>query len=331
MKMPATMLRILATLAAVLGLVKGVTVTIPEKSVNTTVGANITLPCTYQTASAPAMIQWSFYSAKYQQSSAIYLWQLGKAYYLGQFKGRIQVANNMGNATLSIANMQPSDTGVYRCLVFNPNDTNPEAEKSVSVSVLVPPSKPLCSFGSGHHPDVEIGHLITLFCISKLGLPLPTYKWYKLNGDEVKPVTELYDPYAGRLVLGNLTRFEEGHYQCTAANPLGNSSCHIDLTTKHSESGIIVGALIAAILAAALICVLGWILISKEKKKRKQKPVLKEMQTMSTKAEYATVPSQTSVPVAAVPPSQEPNEIGEHGGPEEAQVAIMPETQEMGH
>jgi len=333
MKTPATMLRILATLTAVLGLVKGVIVTIPESSVNTTVGGNITLPCTYKTASAPAMIQWNFYSAKHQKPGEIYLWELGKVYYFGQFKGRIRVANNMGNATLSIVNMQPSDTGVYGCMVFNPNDTNNEAEKSVSVSVLVPPSKPLCSFGSSHHPDVEIGHLITLYCISEIGLPIPTYKWYKLNGDKGKPVTELYDPYMGRLVLGNLTQFEEGYYQCIAANPLGNSSCLIDLTTKHSESGIIVGALIAAILAAALICVVGWILISREKEKRKQKPVLKEMQTMSTKAEYAAVPSQTSVPVAAVPPNKEPNETGEYSSPEEVQVATMPEneTQEMGH
>ncbi|XP_025024286.1 V-set and immunoglobulin domain-containing protein 1-like isoform X2 [Python bivittatus] len=136
MKTLATMLRILATLTAVLGLAKGVVVTIPETSVNTTVGANITLPCTYKTASAPSMIQWNFYSAKYQQPSGIYIWQLGKIYYSGQFKGRIQVATNMGNASLSIFNIQPSDTGVYGCMVFNPNDSISESEKSVTVSVL---------------------------------------------------------------------------------------------------------------------------------------------------------------------------------------------------
>ncbi|KAM6427149.1 V-set and immunoglobulin domain-containing protein 1 isoform 2-T2 [Liasis olivaceus] len=314
------------------GLAKGVVVTIPETSVNTTVGANITLPCTYKTASAPSMIQWNFYSAKYQQPSGIYIWQLGKVYYSGQFKGRIQVANNMGNASLSIFNIQPSDTGVYGCMVFNPNDSISESEKSMTVSVLVPPSKPLCSFVSSNHPNIEIGHLITLSCISEIGLPIPTYKWYRLIDDKAKPVTELYNPYSGRLVLGNLTQFEEGYYQCTATNALGNSSCHFDLTTKHSESGIIVGALIAAILAAALICVIVWILISKEKKKRKDKPVFKEMQTMPAKAEYAAVPSQTSVPVAAVPPNKEANEAGEYDSPEEAQVAIIPEneTQEMG-
>ncbi|KAK9393438.1 V-set and immunoglobulin domain-containing protein 1 [Crotalus adamanteus] len=223
--------------------------------------------------------------------------------------------------------MQPSDTGVYRCSVYNFKDgTANEGEKSVLVSVLVPPSKPLCSFGSSHHSDVELGHLVTLACVSEAGLPKPAYKWYRLTGDKVQPVTETYNPSSGRLVLGNLTRFEEGYYQCTAINILGNSS--------YSEGGIIVGALIAAILAAALICVVGWILISREKKKRrKQKPDSKEMQPMPTKSEYAAVPSQASVPMAAVPPNQEANETGEHGSPEGAQIAILPENemQEMGH
>ncbi|XP_013925877.1 PREDICTED: V-set and immunoglobulin domain-containing protein 1 [Thamnophis sirtalis] len=212
--------------------------------------------------------------------SQIYVWEPGNVRYLGQYVGRVQVANNTGNATLSIFNMRPSDTGLYMCSVYNFEDaTNKQDEKSVSVSVLVPPSKPLCNFGSSHHPKVEIGHLITLACISETALPKPIYKWYKITGDKPQPVTESYNPYSGRLVLGNLSQFEEGHYQCTAVNSLGNSSCHIDLTTKHSESGIIVGAIIAAILAAALICIVGWIVISREKKKRrKEKPAAKEMQ-----------------------------------------------------
>ncbi|KAG8144406.1 hypothetical protein E2320_012922 [Naja naja] len=309
MKTLAIMLRILATLTAVLGLVKSVSVTMPESAVNTTVGANITLPCLYTPASIPDMIQWNFYGTDLQ-TLGVYISRDGTAYYFSQFKNRVQVANKTGTASLTIFNMKPSDSGVYRCSVYKFMDaTASEGEKSVSVSVQVPPSKPLCNFGSSHHPNIEIGHLITLACVSET------------------------DPYSGRLVLGNLSQFEEGYYQCTAVNSLGNSSCYIDLTTKHSEGGIIAGALIAAILAAALICIVVWILISREKKRRKEKPVAKEMQPMTTKAEYATVPSQASAPVAAIPPNKDPNETGEHESPEEAQVAILPEneTQEMGH
>lgn len=69
--------------------------------------------------------------------SQIYVWQSGKSYYLGQFKGRCQVTNNTGNANLSIFNMQASDSGVYRCSVYNLKDgAASEGEKSVLVSVL---------------------------------------------------------------------------------------------------------------------------------------------------------------------------------------------------
>ncbi|XP_070615638.1 V-set and immunoglobulin domain-containing protein 1 [Erythrolamprus reginae] len=303
----------------------------PAGAVNTTVGANITLPCMYKTASTPDIIQWNFHNSGLQERG-MYIWQQGKPFYIGQYKGRIQVANNTGNATLTIFKMQPSDTGVYTCSVYKFTDaTGSEAEKSVKVSVLVPPSMPLCSFGSSHHPKVEIGHLITLACISEIGQPQPVYNWYKLIGDKPQPVTELYNHYSGRLVLGNLSQFEEGYYQCTAINSLGNSSCQIDLTTKHSEGGIIAGALIASILAAALICIIGWMLISREKRRRKEKPVAKEMQPMAAKGEYTAVSSQTNVPMAAVPPNKDPNETGEHDNPEEAQVVIMPgnEMQDM--
>ncbi|XP_061455028.1 V-set and immunoglobulin domain-containing protein 1 [Rhineura floridana] len=344
------------------------TVSIPEKSVNTTVGRNITLLCLYRTEAEASNlhIQWSFYSAKQKLTTIhspchymdeksishcrktvymtdargrcswrykIYYWQQGQSYSYGHFKGRIQGASSSGNASITIFNMQPSETGIYTCEVFNPADTNAQNEKSVSVGVLVPPSKPLCSFGQNH--QIEMGHLITLSCLSETGLPNPAYYWDRVSGDTVTPVTEQYNPQTGLLVMGNVTKFEEGYYRCTAVNPLGNSTCHIDLTTKHSQGGIIVGALIGAILAAALICVVVWVLASKEKKKkRKEKAATSEMQDVTHKeplnTEYAALPSQESVPVAAVPPSKESNE---YVTPEEIEVAAMPEneTQEMGH
>lgn len=42
----------------------------------------------------------------------------------------------------------------------------------------------------------------------------------------------LTDSATGVLVIGNLTNFEQGYYQCTAINSLGNSSCEIDLTSS---------------------------------------------------------------------------------------------------
>ncbi|KAF7244781.1 V-set and immunoglobulin domain-containing protein 1 [Varanus komodoensis] len=197
---------------------------------------------------------------------------------------------------------------------------------------LIPPSKPFCSFDHKHQP--ELGHLVILSCLSSTGLPNPTYQWQRVEGDKLKPLSDLYYPESGTLIIGNLTKFEEGYYQCTSSNSLGNSSCQIDLTTKHSESGIIIAALIASILAAALICVIVWVITSKEKKKkRKEKAAASEMQKMNQKeppnAVYAAVPSQESVPIAGAPP----NETNEYATSGEVAAATTPENemQEMEH
>ncbi|XP_034957836.1 V-set and immunoglobulin domain-containing protein 1 [Zootoca vivipara] len=337
-KKPATMLKILVILAAITGPVSCVIVSMPETSVNTTVGANVTLHCTYR-VELPASglyIQWSFYSHKLKKRPTIYYRQASTSDSYGQFKGRIQGSTGIGNASITISNMQASDSGIYICEVFNPASQNPQGEKTVSVSVLVAPSKPHCGFVQNN--EAEIGHAITLFCFSETGMPDPIYIWHRVSGDSVVHVTGNYIPQSGRLVIGNLTKFEEGYYRCTAINSLGNSSCQIDLTTKHSEGGIIVGALIAAILAAALIGVIVWVVASKEKeKKKKEKAAISEMQTVTQKeplnVAYAAVPSQESAPLAAVPPSKESIETSEYSTPEEVEVVAMPEnaTQEMGH
>ncbi|XP_032994139.1 V-set and immunoglobulin domain-containing protein 1 [Lacerta agilis] len=372
------MLKILVILAAITGPVSCVIVSVPETSVNTTVGGNVTLQCTYRTqmSASGLFIQWSFYSHKLKKRPVpistqmqlspchfidektighcqmmvyltdargrcswlykIYYRQGSNSYSYGQFEGRIRGSTGIGNASITIYNMQASDSGIYTCEVFNPENQNAQSEKTMSVSVLVAPSKPHCGFVQNN--EAEIGHAITLFCFSEMGMPDPIYLWHRVSGDSVVHVTGNYIPQSGHLVIGNLTKFEEGYYRCTAINSLGNSTCQIDLTTKHSEGGIIVGALIAAILAAALIGVIVWVVASKEKeKKKKEKAAISEMQTVTQKeplnVAYTAVPSQESAPVAAVPPSKESNETSEYSTPEEVEVAAMPEnaTQEMGH
>ncbi|XP_044283114.1 V-set and immunoglobulin domain-containing protein 1 [Varanus komodoensis] len=376
------MLRLFVILAAITGPVNGLTLTVPQKTVSTRAGGNVTLLCTYQAPKlAPnVLVQWSFYSAKLKSTSLdtsgsvtgercssmteltppqtsatkpnimkesargsasgliqsfvqqVYYSQSNQSETSAAFKGRIQNSKNIGNASLTIFNMQPQDTGIYTCEVFNPGDASGVAEKSVTVSVLVPPSKPFCSFDHKHQP--ELGHLVILSCLSSTGLPNPTYQWQRVEGDKLKPLSDLYYPESGTLIIGNLTKFEEGYYQCTSSNSLGNSSCQIDLTTKHSESGIIIAALIASILAAALICVIVWVITSKEKKKkRKEKAAASEMQKMNQKeppnAVYAAVPSQESVPIAGAPP----NETNEYATSGEVAAATTPENemQEMEH
>ncbi|NXM05376.1 VSIG1 protein, partial [Tyrannus savana] len=283
------------------GHVGGVVVTVPKQTVNVTTGGNVTLLCTY-TSSAPLgnfFIQWSFYSAKESQLHTIYYYSGGQSYSYGAFKNRITAATSPGNASITISNMQPSDTGSYTCEVFSPQGDAGQSQKSVIVSVLVKPSTPFCKIEG----TPEKGHLIYLLCRCEEGLPHPTYRWYKVEENTLKPATEQFDPNTGILYIGNLTAFETGYYRCVASNVLGNSTCELDLTAKHSDSGIVAGALIGAILAAAVICIIVWVLTKKAKNRKSPNNEMQEMAQKQSSADYVQVPNEENIPATTVPSS----------------------------
>ncbi|KAK2528985.1 Vsig1 [Columba guinea] len=331
----ATMLKIFAILAILTGHVRGVVVTVPEKIVNVATGGNATLLCTYTSSGALGnfFIQWSFYSAKESQLHTIYYYSEGQSYSYGEFKNRITAATSPGNASITISNMQPSDTGSYTCEVFSPQGDAGQSQKSVIVNVLVKPSKPFCKIEG----TPERGHLIYLLCNCEEGLPRPTYRWYKIDDNALKPVTEQFstnqyyqlkktvspysvqtsictcslfvtDPSTGILYVGNLTTFETGYYRCVASNSLGNSTCELDLSAKYSDSGVVAGALIGAILVAAIICVVVWVLTKKAKKRKSSSNEMQEMAPKQPNAEYVQVPNEENIPATTVPSSNATNE-----------------------
>ncbi|XP_035180551.1 V-set and immunoglobulin domain-containing protein 1 isoform X4 [Oxyura jamaicensis] len=302
----ATMLKILPILATLAGHASGVVVTVPEKIVNVTTGGNATLLCTY-TSSQPLgnfFIQWSFYSAKESQLHTIYYYSGGQSYSYGEFKNRITAATGPGNASITISNMQPSDTGSYTCEVFSPLNDAGQSQKSVIVNVLVKPSKPFCKIEG----TPEKGHLIYLLCKCEEGLPHPTYHWYKVDDNTLTPVTEQINPNTGILYIGNLTTFETGYYRCIASNVMGNSTCELDLTSMHSDSAIVAGALIGAIVAAVIICVIVWVLTKKAKKKKSSSNEMQVMAQKQSNAEYVQVPNEENIPATTAPSSNATNE-----------------------
>ncbi|XP_068552668.1 V-set and immunoglobulin domain-containing protein 1 isoform X1 [Anas acuta] len=302
----ATMLKLLPILATLAGHAGSVVVTVPEKIVNVTTGGNATLLCTY-TSSQPLgnfFIQWSFYSAKESQLHTIYYYSGGQSYSYGEFKNRITAATGPGNASITISNMQPSDTGSYTCEVFSPLNDAGQSQKSVIVNVLVKPSKPFCKIEG----MPEKGHLIYLLCKCEEGLPHPTYHWYKVDDSTLTPVTEQFNPNTGILYIGNLTTFETGYYRCIASNVMGNSTCELDLTSMHSDSAIVAGALIGAIVAAVIICVIVWVLTKKAKKKKSSSNEMQVMAQKQSNAEYVQVPNEENIPATTVPSSNMTNE-----------------------
>ncbi|KAL2304348.1 hypothetical protein Nmel_013094, partial [Mimus melanotis] len=236
--------------------------------------------------------------------SQIYYYSGGHSYFYGAFKNRITASASPGNASITISNMQPSDTGSYTCEVFSPQGDSGESQKSVIVNVLVKPSKPFCKVEG----TPEQGHLIYLLCNCEEGLPRPTYRWYKVDENTLKPVTEQLNPNSGILYIGNLTTFETGYYRCIASNLLGNSTCELDLMAKHSDGGIVAGALIGAILAAVIICIIVWVLSKKAKNRKSPNNEMQEMVQKQSSADYVQVPNEENIPTTTAPSSNATNE-----------------------
>ncbi|XP_029768636.1 immunoglobulin superfamily member 11 [Terrapene carolina triunguis] len=104
-----------------------------------------------------------------------------------QFYGRVGFAGTMPttSASIFINNTQLSDTGTYQCLVNNLPDRGGRNIGVIGLTVLVPPSAPLCRIQG----SLDVGSDITLTCNSEEGIPRPTYLWEKLDNAPRLPPT----------------------------------------------------------------------------------------------------------------------------------------------
>ncbi|XP_073497211.1 V-set and immunoglobulin domain-containing protein 1 [Phyllobates terribilis] len=269
-------LRIFVLLWTLIGAVRGVQVTIPNSVVNITVGQTAILPCTYtlsESSTRNLIVQWDFIDAHSQDGVTVYAIQNGQVYSMGRFQNRVTGSNTTGNATIIISNMQPEDTGVYKCDVTN--FPEPDGQGQVQLIVQVAPSTPHCSIQG----NIVTGHAVRLACLSEQGMPRPVYTWNRVVNGNLKPVIG-GQQQNGVLIIGNMSKLEDGYYQCTASNYLGNVTCQLDLHTG-GEAGIIVAGIIAAVLLATIISAVTWFLIAKKKNKKKQAKI-SELQTMSS-------------------------------------------------
>nr|DBA21009.1 TPA: hypothetical protein GDO54_017735 [Pyxicephalus adspersus] len=226
-------LRILALVSSFTGLAHCVTVTIPNPIINVTAGNSVTLSCAYTLATSNThnlLIQWNFFEAHSQLLVPVYFYQNGQSYPTGRFKNRVTGYNSTGNASITISNMQPQDTGFYICEVSNLPDLLGTGH--MQVIVQAPPSTPHCSIDG----NMAVGHSVTLVCFSKLGMPQPVYTWNKVVNGVLMPVNA--EQSAGVLVIGNMTKFEDGYYRCTSSNNLGNATCELDLHTGAKKKNV---------------------------------------------------------------------------------------------
>ncbi|KAM7180103.1 immunoglobulin superfamily member 11 isoform 3-T3 [Macrochelys suwanniensis] len=127
-----------------------------------------------------------------------------------QFYGRVGFAGTMPttSASIFINNTQLSDTGTYQCLVNNLPDRGGRNIGVIGLTVLVPPSAPLCRIQG----SLDVGSDITLTCNSEEGIPRPTYLWEKLDNAPRLPPTATQDQVQGTVTLRNISTVSSGLY-----------------------------------------------------------------------------------------------------------------------
>ncbi|XP_053329779.1 V-set and immunoglobulin domain-containing protein 1 isoform X2 [Spea bombifrons] len=301
------------------GFVCSVQVTMQNPAVNVTAGQNVTLYCTYSppgTSTNGVFIQWTTLQAHTQTTNSVYYFNNGQSSSSGNYKNRVTAYISPGNATITISNTQPQDTGMYYCEVIVEGQN--VVQGSMQLTVLVAPSTPHCSMRGA----VETGHYLSLFCFSEEGMPRPTYTWNLVDNGVLKPVPTNTNQQKGMLIVGNMSNFDDGYYRCTASNSLGNTSCELDLHTG-GEAGIILAGVIGAVVVASIIAAVIWFVIAKNKDK-KQKQATSEMKTMppSGANTYAAVSDEVHEPARENLVASEPTETVEfHDQPENAASA----------
>uniref|UniRef100_A0A452S7Q1 V-set and immunoglobulin domain-containing protein 2 n=1 Tax=Ursus americanus TaxID=9643 RepID=A0A452S7Q1_URSAM len=280
---------------ALLGFVRlapglAVEVKVPAEPLSTPVGKTAELTCSYSTSVGDSFaLEWSFVQPgkPISESHPILYFTNGQLYPTGSKAKRASLLQNpptAGVATLKLTDVYPSDTGTYLCQVNNPPDFYTNGLGLINLTVLVPPSSPLCS-KSG---QTSVGGSAALKCSSSQGAPRPVYNWIRLGSFPTpSPGSMVQDEVSGQLILTNLSLTNSGTYRCVATNQMGSASCELTLSVTDPSEGRVAGAVIGVLLGVLFLSVAVFCLIRFQKERRK-KP--KEMYGGSDIREDAIAP-----------------------------------------
>ncbi|XP_060799451.1 V-set and immunoglobulin domain-containing protein 2-like [Neoarius graeffei] len=222
-------------------------------------GSAAKLSCSYSThASQGFTLEWRYAApgTPAVQAKRV-LYYNGKLYWVNSRENRMALVQNppvSGDASVMIHHVQPSDSGLYICDVTNPNDWSGSGQGLINLTVLVPPSVPVCEL-SGH---TYVGDDATLTCHSSQGVPTPIYSWARApDTSPLPPNSIVADQRTGSLLLSNLTTAFTGTYTCRASNDLGEAACSIAVKVAYGRTtamvaGVLMGVFLLVLLIAAV-------------------------------------------------------------------------------
>ncbi|XP_008567761.1 PREDICTED: V-set and immunoglobulin domain-containing protein 8 [Galeopterus variegatus] len=180
------------------------------------------------------------------------------------------------DASINLMNLQVSDTATYECRVKKTTT----ATRKVVVTVQARPAVPMC-WAEGH---MAYGNDVMLKCFANGGSQPLSYKWAKISGhahpyragsyhsqnsfhSEIAYQESFHSSMNqgiinGDLWLKDISRDDDGLYQCTVANNVGYSVCVVEVKVSDTRRvGVIIGAVLGSLLALACLAVGIWGLV----------------------------------------------------------------------
>ncbi|XP_050985443.1 V-set and immunoglobulin domain-containing protein 2-like isoform X1 [Labeo rohita] len=242
-------------------------------------GSSAELTCTYNTHSSEGFtLEWRYAAlgTPAVQAKRV-LYYNGRLYWVNSWEGRMALVQNppvLGIASIRITNAELSDAGLYICEVTNPNDWSSSGHGLINLTVLVPPSVPVCQLQGNTYK----GNDVTLSCHSSQGLPTPIYSWHReQNAAPLPPDSFVEDQHTGSLMLHNLSDAFAGTYTCKASNELGQAACSITLKVTYGGTAAVIGGVLMGIFLVLLLIGVTFIYVTWNRKKHLQNTYANEL------------------------------------------------------
>ncbi|XP_016388103.1 immunoglobulin superfamily member 11 [Sinocyclocheilus rhinocerous] len=229
-----------------------------ESGVEVVQGDSVTLPCSFFTM-MPLFrfsIIWTLTPLSDPDSPIqVIVYDHGQVIESPSFMGRVGFVGMPWSADIILNYTRVSDAGVYRCVVSNPPETGDPGIGELSLTVLAPPSLPVCLWEG----DTDAGGNVLLSCVVAEGFPTPQVIWEKLEPDKMTLPVNMDGDTTGSVHIANMSAQTSGLYRCSVTNPLGTQHCYINLsvyTPPDNSPGILQGVLLSLSMALLLLALM---------------------------------------------------------------------------
>ncbi|KAM6983666.1 immunoglobulin superfamily member 11 isoform 2-T2 [Tautogolabrus adspersus] len=235
-----------------------------ESSLSVVQGDFVVLPCSFFTSSPLSRLNVIWTLAPFSSPDTpiqVIVYDHGQVIEDPSLIGRVGFTGIPWSADIVLNDTRVSDAGIYRCMVNNPPETADPGIGELVLSVLAPPSLPVCQWDG----DIDVGGSVTLSCSVAEGVPTPEIHWDKLSPEEIALPINMEGDLSGFVQIVNVSSQTSGLYRCSANNLLGTENCYVNLSvysTPDSPSGMLQGVLLTlsmSLLLLALLVLMLWL------------------------------------------------------------------------